>query len=79
MQRYSQNRLSVVGTKRWKDADGNWRTKTRRFTQSLNPFNATKGTGKTREQVLEELRERRDAWMNEAPGAGQEGAKDADE
>lgn len=55
----------VKATKRWKE-DGKARTKTRKFYQTMNPFNKNAdGTVKTRDQIMAEITAERDTWISE--------------
>lgn len=57
------NEVAIKATKRWKE-DGKARTQTRKFYQTLNPFNKNAdGTVKTREQILIEITAERDDWL----------------
>lgn len=63
------NEVSLQGTKSVKCAGGCGRTlkRSRKFWQTLSPFNKnTSGTLKTRDEIYEELRAERNAWMGEA-------------
>lgn len=57
--------VSIKGTKRWKDQNGKWRQKTKKFYQTLNPFNTTiDGRLKTRDEIMKEIQQERTEWMN---------------
>lgn len=57
--------VAVSATKRWTDAGGKKRQKTRKFWQTLSPFNkCADGSIKTREQILIEIQAQRDAWLS---------------
>lgn len=56
--------VQVKATKHWKDASGKWRQKTKKFYQTLNPFNTKDGRLKTRSEIMEEITAERDQWMN---------------
>jgi hypothetical protein len=57
------NEVSIKATKRWKE-DGKTRMKTRKFYQTLNPFNKNAdGAAKTRDQIMTEITAERDAWL----------------
>lgn len=61
--RVTFNEVAIKATKRWKE-DGKVRTKTRKFYQTLNPFNQNAdGTVKTRDQIMAEITAERDAWL----------------
>ena len=56
--------VSVKATKRWKDSNGKQRQETRKFFQTVNPFNKDAGgLPKTREQILREVMQERDEWL----------------
>lgn len=56
--------VAVIATKRWTDETGKRRQQTRRFYQTISPFNKNKdGTVKTREQINAEIKAERDAWL----------------
>lgn len=56
--------ISVKATRRWVDADGKKRQETRKFWQTVNPFNlAADGSTKTREQIVQEINALRDEWL----------------
>ena len=58
--------VSVTATKRWKE-DGKPRQKTKKFYQTINPFNKnTDGSAKTRQQIMVEIVAQRQAWLDEA-------------
>lgn len=64
--------VRVTGVKKWKDpVTGRPRQQTRVFAQTVNPFNKNaQGQVKTREEIKDELRSERDAWLAEgAPDA----------
>lgn len=64
MTTYRFQEVSLRGTRHWKDAAGKRHQETRRFFQTVNPFNKNAdGTEKTRPQILDELRAERDAWL----------------
>lgn len=55
----------VKATRRWKDETGRSRQETRKFWQTVNPFNKNPdGSLKTREQIRAELIVERDAWLS---------------
>jgi hypothetical protein len=57
--------VTLRGVWRWQDAEGKWHQQTKKFFQTLNPFNKTAdGTVKTREQIMQELRAERQAWYD---------------
>lgn len=56
--------VKIKGTKKWTDATGKKRQKTKTFSQTINPYNKNKdGTQKTRLDILEELYRERDTWI----------------
>jgi len=65
--RVSFSKVSVKGTKRWKDpATGKPRTQTREFFQTISPFNKNAdGSAKTSEEILVEVQAERDEWMHQ--------------
>ena len=64
--RYVFNEVAVRATKRWTDASGKKRQKTQTFMQTLNPLNKNSdGTVKTRDQIMVEIKAKRDAWLEE--------------
>ena len=65
------NEISIKGVKRWKDENGKWHQKTKKFYQTRNPFNKNPdGTVKTAEQIHKEIRVERDKWLAEPAGGG---------
>jgi hypothetical protein len=55
--------VSLRGVRRWKADDGKWHQKTKRFMQTINPFNKNKlGLPKSYEEIMSELIAERDAW-----------------
>jgi len=62
--RYVFEEVSVKATKRWKDDTGKMRQQTKKFCQTINPYNKNKdGTCKTRQQITVEITQARDAWL----------------
>jgi hypothetical protein len=62
------NEVSIQGMKSVKCASGCGRTlkRSRKFWQTLSPFNKNAaGELKTRDEIYDELRAERSAWMNE--------------
>lgn len=58
--------VSITAVKRWKDETGKKRQETRKFYQTLNPYNKNAdGTPKSCEQILTELKAERDAWLHQ--------------
>jgi hypothetical protein len=59
------NEISVKGVKRWVDENGKKRQKTRKFYQTVNPFNKdADGNVKTPSQIIAEITSERDAWLS---------------
>lgn len=66
MTRINFEEVSVKATKKWIDKNGKRRQKTKRFYQTVNPFNTNPdGMVKTRDQIQREIIERRDKWLKE--------------
>lgn len=64
--RYIFEEVAVKATKRWTDETGRKRQQTRKFFQTLNPFNKdADGNPKTAQQIMAEIRAQRDAWLAE--------------
>jgi hypothetical protein len=62
------NEVSIQGMKSTKCAGGCGRVlkRSRKFWQTLSPFNkSAAGALKTRDEIYEELRAERNAWLNE--------------
>lgn len=57
--------VAVKATKRWTDpASGKKRQQTRKFYQTINPFNKGRdGLPKTRQQIMQEITAERDEWL----------------
>lgn len=61
--RITFDEVAVKATKRWKE-NGKSRQETRKFWQTVNPFNKNDdGSIKTREQIMTEIVAQRDAWL----------------
>lgn len=56
--------VSIKGTKRWKDESGKSRQKTKKFYQTLSPWNTKDGRLKTRNEIMKEIQAEREEWMN---------------
>jgi len=57
--------IAVKATKRWTD-NGKRRSETRKFWQTISPFNKNEyGEPKSREQIRVEICRERDAWLAE--------------
>lgn len=62
--RINFDEVAIKATKTWTDAGGKKRQKTRKFYQTISPFNLNKaGLPKGREEIWPELRAERDAWL----------------
>jgi len=56
--------IVVKGVFRWKAADGKTRQETKRFSQTVNPFNKNSaGLVKTAGEIQRELMTERDLWL----------------
>lgn len=65
-QRIVFDEVSVKGVYTWRDENGKKRQETRKFWQTVNPFNCNEdGSVKTREQIYAELNAERDEWLRE--------------
>jgi hypothetical protein len=63
--------VALRGVWRWKDAEGKWHQQTKKFFQTLNPFNKTAdGIVKTREQIMQALHAEREAWYDKCAHGG---------
>lgn len=77
--KYTYNEVSIKATKRWKDENGKWKSKTKKFYQTLNPFNKNAdGSLKSREQIMSEIMAEREEWLSQSNAEVRHGAKDAD-
>jgi len=54
--------VAIRGVRKWKNAEGKWRQETKKFFQTINPFNLRNGVPKTAAQIREELIAEREAW-----------------
>jgi hypothetical protein len=62
--RHNFMEVSVTGTRRWKTEDGRKKQRTKKFFQTLSPFNKTaEGVPKTREQIMLEIVRERNLWL----------------
>lgn len=62
--RFTFPEISVKATRRWVDENGKKRQETRKFFQTVSPFNrASDGQIKTKEQINQEVFAQRDAWL----------------
>lgn len=58
--------VAIRGTHRWKDTEGKWHQQTRRFWQTLSPFNRdADGDPKSAAQIMAEIQQERIAWLGE--------------
>jgi predicted HNH restriction endonuclease len=58
------NEISVRATKKWVDDNGKKHQQTKKFYQTINPWNLNKdGLPKSRFEIEKEIREERDKWM----------------
>jgi len=58
--------VSLKATRRWVE-DGRKRQETRKFFQTINPFNLNaSGFMKSREEIYAEISAKRDEWLQEA-------------
>lgn len=58
--------VAISATKRWTDEAGKKRQKTRKFWQTLSPFNkCADGSLKTRDQIMVEIKAQRAAWLQQ--------------
>lgn len=66
MPRYIFPEVRLKATRCWTDAEtGRRRQKTKTFSQTINPFNkAADGSQKDRNAIMDELRIKRDAWLD---------------
>ena len=66
--RITFDEVAVKATRRWIDEHGKKRQETRKFFQTVNPFNKNADGGmKTREQIMREVTAKRDAWLRQTP------------
>ena len=55
--------VSIKATRRWTDENGKKRQQTRKFFQTLNPFNTgAAGLPKSRDQIMSELQAEKAVW-----------------
>jgi hypothetical protein len=55
--------ISIRGKRRWKDADGKWHQETRKFFQTINPWNVKDGRPKNASEIRAELLLERSKWL----------------
>ena len=61
------NEVSIKAVKKWTGSDGKKHQQTKKFYQTVNPFNKNPdGTVKTREEIFREIVKQRDEWIDEA-------------
>jgi hypothetical protein len=61
--RITFNEVAVRATRRWTE-NGKKRQQTRKFFQTINPFNkGANGLPKDRDQIMREITAKRDAWL----------------
>lgn len=73
--RVTFNEIAVKGTRRWVDETGRKRQQTRKFYQTVNPFNKNaEGHVKSRDEIVIEVRAECDAWLNERPAVQHSGS-----
>ncbi|MDQ0082874.1 hypothetical protein J2W35_003233 [Variovorax boronicumulans] len=64
MTRIRFQEVAIKATHRWVDADGKKRQETRKFWQTISPFNKRPdGTLKTEADIEREITAQRDAWL----------------
>lgn len=64
MRRINFNEISVKVVKRWTDENGKKRQKTKKFYQTINPYNRnTEGSVKTREEIWAEIMKESEDWQ----------------
>ncbi len=67
--------VSLKATRRWVE-DGRKRQETRKFFQTINPFNLNaSGFMKSREEIYAEISAKRDEWLQETAIAKARGEK----
>ena len=60
---YNFQEVSVKGVKRWVE-DGKKKQKTKKFCQTLNPYNINSdGSVKTRSEIIKEITEEKNNWL----------------
>lgn len=61
---YDFEEVSVKGTKVWTE-EGKKKQKTKKFSQTLNPFNRNEfGQQKSRSEVMKEITTEKNKWIN---------------
>lgn len=64
--RITFNEVAIRATRYYTDESGKRRQQTKKFWQTINPFNRNAdGSVKTREQIVAELEVERAAWLKE--------------
>lgn len=62
--RITFNEVAIKVTHRWTDADGKKRQQTKKFWQTVNPFNkAADGIPKSRDQIMNEIKIEAADWL----------------
>lgn len=61
--RITFEKVELVGTKKIRDESGKIRIRTKRFMQTISPFNTACGRPKTRDDIMTELRREREFWL----------------
>lgn len=75
MGRLNFDEVSIRRVKRWTDENGKRRQMTRKFFQTINPFNRRPdGAPKTRAEIMVELKAEADAWASDIGHAAGGGA-----
>jgi hypothetical protein len=66
--RINFDEVAIKATRCWADENGKKRQETKKFWQTINPFNKGEdGLPKSRDQILREIKAQRDAWLSESP------------
>jgi len=64
MVRCNFNEVAITGVRKWKDGSGKRRQKSKKFYQTVNPYNKNEdGTPKSYEEILHELIAEREEWI----------------
>ena len=57
--------VSIKATKKYIDVDGKKRQKTKKFYQTISPFNKNPdGTVKTKADIMEQILKEKEEWLN---------------
>lgn len=63
--------IAIRGKRRWKDADGKWHQETKKFWQTMSPWNVDADKRpKNASQIRAELLAERSAWLTAAQQEG---------